>query len=202
MKKQKTRERCSKCGVILTPGGNWHHSTAMRRTFICNKCVKIRREKARQRRIANGDWKCPKCGVELDPYRKKPLCEKCTREYYHNYHKKRTDCIVCGKKLPKGRVKYCPECAINVNRIQRADNSLKIYYKQRDELLNELGGECKLCGKTEDLHCHHIIPLVTNDTKYRQYYHYIRHKDILLLICKDCHIKWHEIKEEYELLIM
>lgn len=39
-----------------------------------------------------------------------------------------------------------------------AEYHRRYYYKRRQKLLDHLGGECVLCGATEDLHFDHIDP--------------------------------------------
>lgn len=79
------------------------------------------------------------------------------------------------------------------NRDKEILRKQKYYYKKRGELVETLGGRCKFCGQFDNgFNIHHKVPMVVFENKIA---HYFRHIDIMLLLCPDCHMTWHEVMD-------
>lgn len=80
----------------------------------------------------------------------------------------------------------------NSDRVKkRVTNNYRI---KRAQLMNNLGHTCQFCGESnkDKLNFHHKIPMEVYENKI---YHYLRNQDILLLLCVDCHVMWHNVMD-------
>ncbi len=91
------------------------------------------------------------------------------------------------EKNKSGRVFY------RKNRKKIIKMKKKYYFKVRDELIENLGKKCSFCGIRADLHFHHNVPMVIYDNKI---YHYKKNIDLLCLLCKKCHNKYHMVMDD------
>lgn len=58
--------------------------------------------------------------------------------------------------------------------------------KNRRKVIERDGGECRLCGKTEDIHVHHITPARLFGEDYQS----MNEENNLVCLCRDCHNRW------------
>jgi len=72
------------------------------------------------------------------------------------------------------------------------------YIKIRLHLIEIMGGECVFCGQsnTDLLNLHHRIP---TEVKENKIYHYKKNVDILMLLCINCHVTWHNVMDWLEI---
>ena len=70
-------------------------------------------------------------------------------------------------------------------------NGRLIYKKYREEIIKMLGGKCKICGSTKNLHIHHKIKTLrgAGRGRFERLYDWKRNKDKIELLCRDCHFK-------------
>lgn len=103
---------------------------------------------------------------------------------------------VIEKQKEKDRAKYRKNYQKNAEKIIAQKS--RHYYKKRQELIEELGGRCAFCGQFDNgFNIHHKIPVL--ELKVNKLYHYLKNKDIMLLLCPDCHIVWHQVMDELKI---
>ena len=143
---------------------------------------------------------------------KNKLNEDWFHDLEQNWFKDKTRCPICSSKLVK---KYegwvCPnfKCLLRF-KLERGwvyldgnkKNSLQFFQDKynfdiesfenkkkwlrlKEEIYNERGRECEICGSQIGLNVHHILP--------RSEYPSLNFdKENLIILCKDCHKKMHE----------
>jgi predicted RNA-binding Zn-ribbon protein involved in translation (DUF1610 family) len=206
-KKRGNNTKCIMCGKKLE----------RHRKKYCLDCVakkkKLKRDTIRNifqrimRESKNFSVICKMCGTALNKENKDNTkgmrrCKSCRSKVYRRKHKTPFYCVVCGKKLEGRQRKYCKKHAKNAKKQQDAIGRHVRYEKERKRVTDIIGDKCIFCGEVYDLHFHHIIPLSTSNTKFRQPLHYKRHTDILIPLCHKCHWKWHELKSEFGQIVM
>jgi 5-methylcytosine-specific restriction endonuclease McrA len=75
------------------------------------------------------------------------------------------------------------------------------YHRERDKIIEKLGGKCRVCGSRDNLEIHHIKPCKRywtsggNSGGTVRLRDWRRNFDKLVLLCKRCHFLWH-LKEK------
>jgi len=63
--------------------------------------------------------------------------------------------------------------------------------KQKERIIQKLGGKCKICGSKENLHIHHRIKTLRGEGRgrFERLCDWKRNLNNLELLCKECHMK-------------
>ena len=93
--------------------------------------------------------------------------------------------------LEKNRARY--RKYYRKNREKEIERKKRYYKRQREKLINNLGGRCSFCGQFDSgFNIHHRVPMEVFENKIS---HYFRNIDLMLLLCIDCHIQWHNVMD-------
>jgi len=70
------------------------------------------------------------------------------------------------------------------------------YHRERDRIIKQLGGKCIVCGATDNLHIHHIIPYNGKNHRGRgaiaRLLDWKNNIDKICLLCEECHKLYHQ----------
>lgn len=135
---------------------------------------------------------CQKCGKEFNTYWN---CKYCSYECYWNSRWGMKTCKGCGKKI--ARLRYCSD-KCRQDYWNKNDYHLfkkAKYWKQKLELIKELGGKCIKCGISDIrvLDINHkdrkkkILPPKLRYTWQRRLKDWKKNKQNLELLCSNCH---------------
>ncbi len=169
--------KCKKCG------GKFSKKERFRRGWnVCNSCGRIYMRK----------W-------EKVRYKKIPKHIAWDNRVVYNIRKGNRECRKCGCKLTlTNRKKYdgyiCKKCG--------AAKEKKRYNRLKEAVKEKLGAKCTFCGTNEHIHYHHIIPKDLEVGGSMRYIKVLKDREIIMPLCVDCHIKWHEIKEWLGQIVM
>lgn len=115
--------------------------------------------------------RCDTCGKELSAQQEKYCCQEC--QWAGRRRRKQLTCEVCGSEFEthecRVSAKYCSfKCYWSAMSIEaeesvriRQSNAMKNWKK---EVMEAGGFQCKICGATNDLRCHHVIPFAVDKT--------------------------------------
>lgn len=81
--------------------------------------------------------------------------------------------------------------------------SNRFYHREREKLVERLGGVCEECGIDENLHFHHVEPLEEEDRGGGMQHLYRLREEIsngvdVELRCKSCHVEVHRRRDDLE----
>ena len=108
-------------------------------------------------------------------------------------------CIVCGKKLPGKRRKYCSDKCKNKRHQSYSAQNLR-GRKKKIDLVNLFGGKCSECGYDKNLAAltfHHLDPkeksfkMDMRSLSNRKWSTIKREADKCILLCANCHAELH-----------
>lgn len=168
---------CNNCGVSFNVSDHKYNNN---KEFYCTK-------ECYNNNILNKSEKniCKHCTKEfIVTTNNKIFCnENCMKEYYIENHSKVLECKYCGTKfnrrlgniLDNQKYTFCSkECErffrLNASSSIEANGSTYIafrdklskmseYLKWREEVLKKYNDRCAICGSTNEIEVHHIIPL-------------------------------------------
>lgn len=69
------------------------------------------------------------------------------------------------------------------------------YHREREKIIQQLGGKCIACGVTDNLHIHHIRPYNGKNHRGRgaiaRLLEWKKNIDNITLLCQECHKEYH-----------
>lgn len=169
---------CPRCGVVFVPK-DW------RNTFCSRRCSKLKDLPFKE---------CERCGkvFRKDPdwtlahWEKRRFCSMACRG--NGRPQTVLVCALCRSEFVSGRKrrdKYCSqECywiSLRTERYpvdRRPRREHEFTNKQRRELLRHAGGQCQMCGATENLQADHVVPIWNGGTNAL---------DNGQILCRPCH---------------
>lgn len=74
------------------------------------------------------------------------------------------------------------------------------YNKERLKIIKRLGSVCFICGSSENLEIHHIVPIKNKrpNGRFDKLFEWKRNPENLMLLCRACHRHLH--REIYDLI--